>query len=121
MNENYRAGVNAAEQDKRPDSLLNFYRRLIRVRQSSPAIVTGTYEALAASGESVLAFLRRDLDTNQTCLVALNFSDQVQALSFAGDDRQLHVLFSSQERGNAVIPMRLLNLFPFEILIAELH
>jgi cyclomaltodextrinase len=58
----------------RPD-FLPFYRQLIGLRKSHPALQQGIFEWLANSGEArVLTYLRRS-DTDEF-LVALNFSSQ---------------------------------------------
>jgi glycosidase len=41
-------------------SLLNLYRRLIRLRAESPALATGELVPLVASNEAVAAYLRRE-------------------------------------------------------------
>ncbi|MCR5088582.1 MAG: alpha-glucosidase [Oscillospiraceae bacterium] len=45
VNENYRT-VNAAAQEKDPDSLLNFYRGLIAYRKDTPVVLYGDYQEL---------------------------------------------------------------------------
>jgi alpha-glucosidase len=63
--------TNVAQQRTEPDSLLSYYRRLIRYRKGSSVLRRGTYRRLPAS-DSVFAFMR-ELD-GQWALVALNFS-----------------------------------------------
>ena len=43
VNENYRE-INAASQEEDPDSLLNFYRALLRFRKENPAALWGNYK-----------------------------------------------------------------------------
>ncbi|MCS7060559.1 MAG: alpha-glucosidase [Anaerolineae bacterium] len=76
VNPNYAAGVNVADQDHDPHSLLNCYRRLLRVRRANPALSAGDYVPLHPTAEDYLAFLRRD--SQHTCLVILNLSPRVQ-------------------------------------------
>lgn len=64
--------VNVAVENIDPDSLLNFYRRLIWLRKSSPALQRGHYRALIERPTDVLAYLREAEE--QAILVCLNFS-----------------------------------------------
>jgi alpha-amylase len=57
INANY-AQYNVAVEDANPGSLLEWYKRLIAVRNQSPALRRGTHDALASSASPVLAFLR---------------------------------------------------------------
>ncbi len=99
VNPNYAQGVNVADQDGDPASLLNFYRRALRVRRDTPALMEGEYVLLAPKAQGYLAFLRRTED--QTCLVVLNFSERRLALRGAGEAR---VLLSSRDAGEYTAP-----------------
>lgn len=63
--------VNVAAQADDPDSALNFYRALIQLRKSSPALRTGTYRPLIEKPVAAMSYLREA--DSQTMLVALNF------------------------------------------------
>jgi alpha-glucosidase len=115
VNPNYARGVNVAGQRAQPDSLLNFYRRLLRVRKQTPALLGGDYVPLNEAAPDYLAFLRRA--DAQTCLVALNFSERAQTVRFELPHRVARVLFSRRERGADTSG---LTLAPFEIYVAEL-
>ena len=51
---------NVAAQDADPDSLLNHYRRLVRLRQSEPALSRGAVRALTTGREDVIAWERSE-------------------------------------------------------------
>ena len=55
------------------DSMLNLYRRIIRLRRESPALRIGSFLAHPSSDENVLVF-RKEAD-HDTKTVALNLSD----------------------------------------------
>lgn len=74
VNPNYAEGVNVAEQLDDPGSFLNYYRKLIAVRQASPALVAGEYQPLDENAVEYFAFTRTTPE--QTVLVVLNYSDQ---------------------------------------------
>ncbi len=67
------ASHNAAAQAADPDSLLNFYKAMLRLRNTLPAIARGSYEAARVEGQ-VLSFRRR-LGREQT-LVVINYGAQ---------------------------------------------
>ena len=50
--------VNAKEQENRPDSVLSFYKELIRIRHQHKAAVYGRYELFEAEDPNVFAYLR---------------------------------------------------------------
>jgi oligo-1,6-glucosidase/alpha-glucosidase len=62
---------NVAAEESDPNSLLNLYRNLLRLRRENPALALGSYEAIAAEGP-VLAYRRRHDGTGFT--IALNLS-----------------------------------------------
>ncbi|MBM3135031.1 MAG: DUF3459 domain-containing protein [Chloroflexi bacterium] len=70
VNPDYRQ-VNVAAESQNPDSLLHFYRRLIRLRKTSPALRRGSYRPLIPRPTGCLAYLRETAE--QTVLVGLNF------------------------------------------------
>ncbi|HEX2910102.1 MAG TPA: alpha-glucosidase [Chloroflexia bacterium] len=122
VNSNYQAGVNAADQENDPGSHLNFYREMLRLRKSTPALVAGNYLALNPQSVDYFAFLRHDPASEQTCLVALNFSAEEQHVSFDLGQRQLRALYSSAHElaAERYRPLEALDLQPFEIFIGEL-
>lgn len=118
LNPNYAQGVNVADQLADPDSLLNFYRQMLRVRRQTPALIAGDYEPLHETAEAYLAFLRRTEE--QTCLVLLNTSDQAQTLAFDLDQPLARLVFSNGRRSGPAADLSRLSLAPFEIFIGEI-
>ena len=117
VNPNYAQGVNVADQEQNPDSLLNYYRRLIAVRQAMPALLAGDYTPLHPDEDRYLAFLRTTPD--QRCLVALNFSPEPVTTSFVFNNAYMRTIFSSHARlTDEESPMNL-TLAPFEAYIGE--
>ena len=111
-------GVNVADQEADPASILNFYRRLLRVRRASPALSGGEYEAIDTDND-VVAFWRRSADPAQQCLVALNFSATQQTLAIGTGKGQ--TLFRLGGADDATIDLRSIELPPFDVLIAEVR
>jgi len=71
---------NVAVQAREPDSVLSFYRRLLALRRSSPALLDGGYRELNPEDPHVLAYLREG--QGQAVLVALNLSPEPRAVAF---------------------------------------
>ncbi len=66
------ANVESESQD--PDSLLNLYRRLIRLRGDRPSLAIGDYRQLDAGHGQLFAFLRRS--SSESTLVILNLGEE---------------------------------------------
>ena len=66
------ASINVKEALADPNSVLHYYRRLIRLRRENPIMVYGTYDLILADHPQIYAFTRT-LD-NDRLLVILNFS-----------------------------------------------
>ena len=121
VNPNYKNGINVRDQQHNPSSLLNYYKHLLQVRKSTPALITGEYIPLNNTAKDYFAFLRKS--DKQTILVILNFSTKKLELDFSrvkeikGND--LQILFSSAERLKTAKPPRGLIINPFEVFIAD--
>ncbi len=88
VNPNY-GDINVSSQDMNPRSILNFYRKMITIRQTYPALVYGVFEPFAMDDPNIFAYYRQD-DEYQL-LVVLNFSaeEQVFDLDVAVDPERL--------------------------------
>jgi len=123
VNPDYRNGINVRDQQHNPSSLLNYYKHLLQVRKSSPALIEGEYIPLNNTVKDYFAFLRKS--DEQTVLITLNFSAKKLELDFSrtkeikGHD--LQILFSSAERLKTTKPPRGLTINPFEVFIAEVQ
>jgi alpha-glucosidase len=71
---------NVASELKDPDSVLQFYKRLLTLRHHEPALLDGDYVGLNQDNPDVLSYLRRY--KNETVLVVLNMSNAKQHISF---------------------------------------
>ena len=65
---------NVAQQVSDPDSLLNFYKQIITIRKSEPALQRGDFTPLTEDPHHILAY-RRSLDDDDL-VVILNFSSR---------------------------------------------
>ncbi len=106
--------LNVAAQQADPDSALNFYRALIQLRKSSPALRRGRYRPLIEKPVAAMTYLREA--DSQTMLVALNFFGRPVEVSLPPGNWSLRLSTQphSQTLGKA------LRLAPFEASIFEL-
>ena len=65
---------------KVPDSVLNFYRTVLRLRKTEPALKYGDYTALNTDDPNVFSYMRKY--NNEAVLVVLNMSPEAQAAKF---------------------------------------
>lgn len=114
VHENHTKGVNVAAQLEGEESLLRFYRRLIRLRNDNVALQVGRFRDLDPDNEQALIFLRES--DSQTCLVALNFTARQTNFDFLYTGK---VLFSTEAQEDEITagPRQLA---PFELFVIEL-
>jgi alpha-glucosidase len=70
---------NVAVESADPQSILEFYRRLLALRHQDPALLEGDYVDLSPANSAVLSYLRRYRD--EAVLVILNMSSKTQTVS----------------------------------------
>lgn len=78
INENYTT-LNVEEQERRADSVLNYFRKMVQLRKSYLTLVYGKFELVDENNKQLFAYTRQ-LD-KQKLLVVLNFSDKAATLS----------------------------------------
>jgi len=71
---------NVESESKDPQSVLSFYKQVIRLRKTEPALRDGAYFPLNESDANVMAYLRKSKDA--AVLVVLNFSATPQSPGF---------------------------------------
>ena len=121
VNPNYSKGANVEDQLGNLTSLLNYYKRLLCFRKSTPAFIEGEYIPLHDESQEYFAFLRKI--ESQTILVVLNFSNEHLELDFSHDKeikgRTFHTLFSSDERIHSNENPEKLPIDAYEVFLAE--
>ncbi len=77
VNENY-PDINADAEDKDADSVLNWYRKLSKLRAENEVLTAGSYEMLLPNSEEIFAFARTL--GNKKFITAVNFTDKTVTL-----------------------------------------
>ncbi len=73
INPNYKE-INISSQESNPDSILNFYRAMIKIRKDHKALVYGDIEVIDILNPRIFAYFRFEGDLRY--LVLLNFSEE---------------------------------------------
>ena len=76
INPNYKT-VNAAEEEKDPDSILNFYRKCLRLRKSESALLSGSYREYARLRRHIYVYERQY--QSEKVLVICSFSKREES------------------------------------------
>jgi len=72
INENYNK-INVELQQDNPDSILNYYREIIRIRKNNSTLIYGDFLDLEPSNEKL--FIYKRWDKQKTFIIVLNFSN----------------------------------------------
>jgi glycosidase len=67
-------GISLEEEQKDPNSLWNYYRRIIHLKKSRPALAMGSYSPVQNDNDKVFSFLRSS--DRELVLVIINLSDR---------------------------------------------
>jgi len=109
---------NVETESKNPQSVLEFYKSVLKLRHSNEALLGGSYKAINEDNENVLSYLR--VNQNRAVVVVLNMSGvprkialDLKGSGFASAKRLLDTANSSAQ-GNEVA------LGPFGVFIGEL-
>ena len=70
---------NVADESKNSDSVLEFYKKVLKLRHTNQALLEGSYKAINEDDANILSYLRTYKD--QTVVVVLNMSDSPQKLN----------------------------------------
>ena len=89
VNPNYKE-INAEKESKDPDSVYQFYRRLIRLRKTYPVFTDGKFELLLPEDEQIFAYTRTDRETE--LLVCANFMKEPAKCSLPAQWQDAEIL-----------------------------
>ena len=73
VNANYKNGLNVASQEKDENSVLNYFKKMVRIRKNHLGLVYGDYHLLLKDNEQIYAYTRT-LESKKY-LVLLSFSE----------------------------------------------
>ena len=70
--------INVEVQSRDPNSMLNLYRRLIRLRKTELALISGSYHPIATNYPDVFTFIREQ--GSEKIMVVIHFGDETHAV-----------------------------------------
>jgi alpha-glucosidase len=117
---------NVAVEEKDPNSILNFYKKLLTLRRSQPALREGSYEALNRQDSQVLSWLRKNPGQGESVIVALNMSAEPRKVSFdlkpyGITQMTARPLLTSPGGGISAVPLSRITLAPFGVFIGAMR
>jgi alpha-glucosidase len=113
---------NVATELKNPNSILMFYRNVLALRHTNPALLDGDYVALNEDDVNVMSYLRRYQD--RAVLVVLNMSAQPQSISFnlspqGFSTAEARTLLTTTQTMQSTATLSHMTLEPFTVYIGE--
>lgn len=107
------ATVNVALQEKDPNSVLNYFRKMVQVRKNDPVLIYGDWQLVDAENPAIFAYTRT-LDT-QKRLILLNFKATSAEVNTTLDLSNAQVLIGNYTDAKPGKSLR-----PYEAMILEL-
>jgi alpha-glucosidase len=117
---------NVRVEQKDPESLLNFYQQLIRLRRTLPALRDGAQTTVNCHDSDVLSYLRKNPNSGESVLVVLNMSNKSKTVAFNLKPQDIvgnsaKPLLSYPKTGAMETPLKAISLPPFGTLIASVN
>lgn len=112
VNPNYKT-INVAQQSEESDSVLNFYKRLIKIKKSDDIYTYGEFNLIDDANENIFAYTRKL--NNKTVLVAGNLTDHVASLNLPFEVEPSQIKLHNYKND-----LDITNMKPFEAFVAEL-
>ncbi|MGB8579609.1 MAG: alpha-glucosidase [Candidatus Sulfotelmatobacter sp.] len=109
---------NVADESKDPNSVLEFYKNVLKLRHDNQALLSGSYKAINESDLNVLSYLR--VFKGQGVVVALNMSGSAQKISLELKQNGFTSASSLLATGNSSAQGNEISLEPYGVFIGEL-
>ena len=110
--------VNVADEEKDPDSVLNFYKAMLKLRHDNPVFENGDYQGINNLNPNVLSFLRKT--PTGTVLVAINYSDSPQKANYGAQGKQAKTLLSTFAKADDTQDLTNMTLPAFGVFIGQI-
>ena len=109
---------NVANENKDPESILSFYKKVLKLRHTNKCLLDGSYLPLNENDQNVLSYLRVYKD--QAVLIALNMSGTVQKADFQISKNGFSSAKSLVATGNSSAKGDIVTLDPYGVFIGQL-
>jgi oligo-1,6-glucosidase len=107
--------INAEAQEKDPNSVLNYYRKLVKIRKTSPVLQYGKYTLLDKENPNVFSYTR-ELNGKKV-LVLLNFTEKESTYNLGFSIAKSKIILGNYPKSKS---MKANTLRPYEAVILEL-
>ena len=101
VHEDY-AVQNAEVEDKDPDSVLNYYRRLAKLREECPVLVEGDYTSLLDDSETIFAYKRTC--ENGEAIILVNWTEEEQVYDASVEEGRGVLLSTGDHKAGVLGP-----------------
>ena len=109
---------NVADESKDPESVLNFYKKVLKLRHTNRALLDGNYVPLNENDQNVLSYLR--LYKGQAIVVALNMSGAEQKVNLDLSKQGFSSAKSLVATGKSATAGNVISLDPYGVFIGQL-
>jgi alpha-glucosidase len=109
---------NVADEAKDPESVLEFYKTVLKLRHTNAALLDGSYVPINESDQNVLSYLR--IYKDQTVIVALNMSGAEQTLNIGRGQHGFSSTNSLIATGKSSVKGDVVTLEPYGVFIGQL-
>lgn len=115
---------NVASESEEKNSILNFYKELIKLRRTNDALINGSWVAVDEDNKNVFSYLRKTESEN--VLVALNMTAEPQTVQYSLtkygiNTTSVRTLLSSPKTSGSSGSLKNLTLPPFGVYIAKVQ
>lgn len=119
VNENYKKGINVKAQENDHSSVLNYFRKMIKIRKENLALIYGSYQLLDEKNESSYAYLRK---TETECfLILLSFSEHHTVFQTSEFSLVNAKLIISNDTLSEQLSENSIALKPYQSIVFKLH
>jgi oligo-1,6-glucosidase len=113
VNPNY-SEINAEAQINDPNSILNYFKKLVQLRKNEPVFTYGTFELEDKENTSIFAYTRTL--NNKKMLIALNFTENETLFNTSINTTNAKVMLSNYNKTSFDNTLQ-----PFEAIILEIN
>lgn len=97
MNESFKDGINAAEEQEDPDSVLNFWKKALQVRKEHKDIMVYGYDFEFVDLDNEKLFMYTKRNGGKKLFAALNFSDDEVEFSVPNANAKYSLIFGNYD------------------------
>jgi alpha-glucosidase len=111
--------LNAAVEAKEPDSQLEWFKRLIALRRTNPALHDGTMTMLDTANPDVLSYVRRE--GGSTVVVAINFTAEAKTVTLDVPGTTVKTLATDDPALRSETTLKNVTIAPFSSWVASVQ